>query len=94
MVEERKTPNGRFFKDESGLWHFRNESIGSIETAAADALRNQPGATWFWFNETPCPMVTNDIVETLTARWDEWRDVFEKCGGRKSLRRLYPFMCD
>ncbi len=75
-----KTGLGQFIQDKSGLWHYQHDAgIGSLASAAANAIEfRPPGAAWFWFNGTPGPLEATDTVGSLAARWDKWRDEWQK----------------
>jgi hypothetical protein len=65
-----------FFEDASGLSHFI-PAHERIEPALEEAIKNKPqGATWFWFNGTPAPMVEGDTVSSLHHRWNVWKSAY------------------
>jgi hypothetical protein len=77
--------------DPSGLQHWRSDlpPSSTVYDAAARCLdtlngrlfgRHMLRPAWFWWNDTPCPVVlvdgdvSNDTVSSLVDRWHEWRD--------------------
>ena len=77
-MQTHKTELGMFVQDESGMWHYRYEGPGRISVATEDAIKNNPGVAWFWFNGTPAPILKNDTPDSLYNRWVEWRNAFQK----------------
>jgi hypothetical protein len=74
----RSTVNGRFRKDRSGLWHYAHTSMGTVYSAAHDAIDYRPAeSSWFWFNDTPAPMYTSDSIGSLVGRWSAWRTAIQ-----------------
>lgn len=70
----RRTIKGEFRKDQSGLWHYSYKSLGTVHSAAQDAINHHPAEpAWFWFNDTPAPMFTGDTLADLVNRWGVWR---------------------
>lgn len=68
-------------RDESGLWHWQRDELRvTIYDGAAECLDTRTAATspcWFWWAESPCPVVDGDTVSRLVDRWSEWRTVTE-----------------
>ena len=78
----------KWTQDISGLWHWTGaiEHAGdgrhrpAIYDAASVALDTRPDnfpdvppcVCWFWWKDSPCPMVRGDVVTTLVDRWHEW----------------------
>lgn len=79
-----------FSRDQSGLFHFRWEVTGTtVEDAAIEAIRNRPkGPAWFWFNDTPTPIYSDDSPDTLVERWRQWRVATKQCCGNELMRLL------
>ena len=78
---EKNAELGNFQQDPSGLWHYnyRRHRMGYVWNAVDDALKCRPeAAAWFWFNDTPCPMLPSDDRQTLLARWEEWREAYHR----------------
>ncbi|OGN00730.1 MAG: hypothetical protein A3I26_03810 [Candidatus Yanofskybacteria bacterium RIFCSPLOWO2_02_FULL_43_10] len=76
-----KTVGGEFRQDESGLYHYKNISHNHVFDALKDAIKNRPGVTWFWFNETPAPIFLKDTPKVLLARWEAWRKAYQSDRG-------------
>lgn len=49
-----------------------------------------PVPSWFWFNDTPAPILPGDTVDTLGDRWWKWRESYQ--GGKllDELKKLRP----
>lgn len=73
-----KTNHGFFVEDGSGLWHYRHRDFGHVTSAAQDAIEHKPSVAWFWFNDTPAPMYSEDSVDVLVNRWEEWRCAYQQ----------------
>jgi len=83
-----ETPHGFYVKDESGLWHYHTKDCTDVSDAQRDALiPERPSPAWFWFNGTPAPMQSNDILETLYRRWKIWNQDWH-ANPPRLLRRL------
>jgi hypothetical protein len=70
----RRTVNGEFRKDRSGLWHYVNTK-DALPFCIVDAIQNRPtGPVWFWFSNTPAPIFPEDVQDhtRLYNRWLEW----------------------
>ncbi len=83
------TQRGFYRQDLSGLWHYTYAGLGHISGACEDALRQAPpGPAWFWFNDTPAPILSGDTPGTLHERWFDWRADYQS---GKLLKRLLAF---
>lgn len=76
----KRTHDGFYNQDPSGLWHYRyTKGAGTVFIAAKDAIDNHPGrAAWFWFNGTFCPILLGDTPRDIVERWNMWRSYFQK----------------
>lgn len=71
--------------DRAGLQHWRGHVGlgGTAEDAARRCLdtlsgvlhgRRPSSPAWFWWNDTPAPIVDDDTVKALVERWLAWRE--------------------
>ena len=68
-----RTASGHWSKDQSGLWHYKNDRADDVTGAVHNALREPaPGPAWFWFNDTPVPIYAGDTDQALVQRWRHW----------------------
>ena len=80
MLRKKLTRFGVIARDPSGLHHYHCEMDGcDIWKALEDALDHKMKARplWFWFNDTPAPILTDDTPESLNGRWREWRETHQ-----------------
>jgi hypothetical protein len=83
----------KWMQDRAGVWHWRGKAKkgGTVNDAAAICLDTRAKmssvlvVTWFWWNETPCPVTSRDDVSALVDRWHEWRAA---CGTSPDLLAL------
>lgn len=70
-------------RDPAGVWHWRGSHCvpvgGVIQDAAAMCLDGWPASftspsAWFWWQDSFCPVVSQDTVSKLVDRWQEWRE--------------------
>lgn len=87
---------GNFRSDPSGLRHFDAPggiTCGDMGTMLVAALRiheANPAPSWFWFNDTPAPIIPGDTADTLADRWAKWRQAYQSGKLLDEIKKLRP----
>lgn len=75
---------GDFTLDALGELHYRhNSTLSTVYSAAQEALRQKrrkrPGSKlWFWYQETPAPILKRDTLQKLVRRWEIWNELYNR----------------
>ena len=90
---EKTKGGGQLARDPSGLLHYTNKECWHIREAIEDALDNKPDGepVWFWWNDTPAPILPYDDKDSLYDRWHNWRISYQR-DPESLLATLLDFM--